>query len=63
MRVERTVVSKEISEFMIDLKSLRNLMSDISLLLIEEGFGLGGGRFLVTLVYERGLLEFSVAGC
>lgn len=51
------------SEFMIDLKSSRNLISDILLLVVEEGFGLGEGRPSVTLAYERGLLEFSVTGC
>jgi len=56
-------VSKEMSGFMIDLKSSRNFISDISLFVDEEGFGLVGGRPSVTLAYERGLLEFSVAGC
>lgn len=43
MRLERTVVSKEMRGFMIDLNSSKNLMNDISLLLVLEGFILGDG--------------------
>jgi hypothetical protein len=48
-RVKRTVMSKKMSGYMIDLKSSKNLISNISLLVVEEGFGLEEGRPSVTL--------------
>jgi len=62
MRLERTLVRREIREFIIDLNSSRNLRSEISLLFVGVGIELGW-LLPLTFAYEREIGEFSVAGC
>lgn len=62
MRLERTVVRREIRGFITDLNSSKSLKSEISLSFVEGVFKLADWWPSVIFAYVRNLGEFSVAG-